>query len=136
MADVMKCWKVTEDCADAEQAVMQIGADTYMLQDATAEEIEKGALCLREWGVELLYEVMVSGAGVERPYLDRKAKAESVPFDELIFRDGECIGIYHAACAMLFDDESTHFQKKWLGEFITGPDRTHDAYDYYRLIRL
>ena len=103
------------------------------MQDATAEEIERGNECLSRWSVVREYEVLVSGYSVSHSYLDRKGEQESVPFGELIFWDGECIGICHAECVFLFADEKTHFQKKYLGEFITGPDRTRDVYDHYVL---
>ena len=58
---------------------------------------------------------------------------QSIPFEELIFSDGDCIGVYHEECVMIFADERTHERKKWLGEMITGPDRSVDIYDYYYL---
>ena len=58
-----------------------------------------------------------------------------IPFEELIFSDGECIGIYHEECVLLFGDPKTHRTPKWLGEFVTGPDSSVDVYDYYLLIQ-
>lgn len=136
MGNNRKCWKTADNADTAEQPIIHVGASTYSLQNATEEEIEKGNACLSEWSVELEYEVQVSGPGIPRAYLDTRTKSQSVSFDELIFRGGECIGIYHAELIMLFDDEGTHRQRKFIGEFITGPDRTHCAYDYYILKRI
>ena len=131
----MKCWKSVHTPPIPEENALHIGDAVYVQMDATEEEIAEGSLCLSKWHVERLYEVQVCGPDSPRGHLERRTVTESVPFEALIFSDGKCIGIYYDECTMLFDDVDTHVQKKWLGEFITGPDRTYDAYDYYYLIK-
>lgn len=131
----MKCWKITDEADAAGQAVIRVGTSTYALQDATEEEIWTGKIWQAVWCVEREYMVQVCGPDAPRGYWDRRSETERISFDELIFCGGECIGIYHNECTMLFDDENTHSQKKWLGEVITGPERSIDVYDYYNLKR-
>ena len=132
---MMKCWRPIERVNEG-QPTIQIGEDVYALQNATGEEMNAGNACLEQWRVELEYEVMVNEPSLPRPYLDWRRKPQDVPFEELIFCGGECIGVCHDGCIMLFDDPATHRREKFLGEFITGPDRTHIAYDYYYLIKI
>lgn len=128
----MTCWKNISSAA-ADETTVCVGDTIFAVQTATEKEIEAGHLCLTQWRVERLYEVMVSGHGVDRPYVDWRSEPQDVPFGELMFRDGACIGIYHAQCVMLFHDPTTHEQEKFVGEFITGPDRSRYVYDGYRL---
>lgn len=135
MADNMKCWKITDTANITEQPIIHIFSDSFALQDATDDEIKKGEICLTEWNIEREYRVQSCGPDSPNAYFDWRSEMQSIPFGELIFRSGECIGIYHEECVFLFDDEKTHRQKKWLGEWITGPDRSIDVYDYYNLKR-
>ena len=135
MSNAKKCLKVHNLSELSEKESVRIGECDFSLQYATEREITIGERALVKWRVERLYEVQVCGPSAPRGYLDKRVEILTIPFEELIFRHGECIGIYHDGCAMLFDDEKTHLREKWIGEFITGPDRTYDAYDYYRLIK-
>lgn len=128
----MTCWKNANSAA-AEEMILRIDETVYTPQAATEEEIEAGQLCLSQWRVERLYEVMVSGRGVDRPYIDWRSEPQEIPFAELIFCDGECIGICHMDCVLLFNDPATHKREHFLGEFVTGPDRSRYVYDYYCL---
>ena len=132
--DNPKCWKITDNSADG--AVITIGDNHYTQQTATDMEMVDGELCLAEWVVEREYMVQSCGPDSPRAYCDWRSEMLEIPFEELVFCDGECIGICHNECVMLFDDESTHRRKKWLGEIITGPDMGIDVYDYYNLKKL
>jgi len=129
----MTCWKNTAAATD--QPTLQVNNTVFTPQTATEAEQQAGAGVLRQWRVERRYEVMVSGRGVDHPYIDWRSEPQEVPFEELIFCDGVCIGIYHAECVLLFDDPSTHEQEHFLGEFVTGPDRSRYVYDYYCLYK-
>ena len=135
MTDNVKCWKIVATSDRGVQSLLRVGENTFSPQFADEEEKAEGLRLLTEWHVERLYEVQVCGPDAPRGYLDRRVEVQDIAFDELIFSGGKCIGIYHEECIMLFDDETTHRQEKWIGEFITGPDRTHDAYDYYYLVK-
>ena len=132
----MKCLKSANTIGHEAEAVIHIGGTAFTLQDATEDEVKVGNACLGEWQVVLEYDVQVCGPGISRPYYDKRYEVIEVGFDELIFAEGECVGIYHEEMIFLFTDESTHRQKKYLGEFIVGPDRTYDAYDHYVLKRI
>ena len=128
----MTCWKNANSAA-AESDNIRIGETLFTPQEATEQEIRIGREHLNHWRVERLYEVMVSGRGVDHPYVDWRSEPQEIAFSQLIFCDGVCIGVYHAGCVMLFGDPSTHKQQVLLGEFVTGPDRTRVVYDYYQL---
>ena len=132
----MNCWKNIDKSNAAADPILRIGEMLFTPASATEEEIREGEACIGEWTVERQYQSQVCGGSAgPTPYYERKGVTEDITLDELIFFDGECVGIYHEELIMLFGDENTHFQKKWIGEFIIGPDRTHDAYDYYVLKR-
>lgn len=132
----MKCWKNIDTFNTDDKPRLCIGEMVFAPTHATEEEIREGEARLGEWLVERQYQSQICGGSAgPTPYYERKGVPEEVSFDELIFFSGECIGIYHQELVMLFADENTHFQKKWIGEFIIGPDRTFDAYDYYVLKR-
>ncbi len=122
MADKMKCWKIIDGFKVTQQLKILIDEKAYELQTATKEEIKEGYLCQLKWRVVR--------------ECDQEKVMQSVPFDELIFCDGKCIGIYHEEIIMLFDDERTHNQKKWLGEVTISHDQSYDVYEYYSLIRI
>lgn len=132
----MKCWKNANTLPENGVQALTVGTYTLIQLDATEEEIKAGNAALSEWTVVLRYQSQVCGgsAGM-KPYYEWHDVPEEIPFEELISLDGEIVGVYHKELVMLFDDESTHFQKKFIGEFITGPDRTYCAYDDYVLKR-
>jgi len=130
----MKCWKIIDKSKVAKQQVIHVGTNTYALQATTEEEIKEGSICQNEWCVERQYEVQVCGLDTPRPYWDKRSEQQSIPFEELIFCDGECLGIYHAECIMLFDNKKTHRQEKYLGEVPLGPESSHYEYEYYCLM--
>ena len=72
-------------------------------------------------------------AGLGRVYYEMRSEFQNLSFEELIFSDGECIGVYHDELVFLFDDEKTRSQKKYLGSVPTGHDQEIDYYDYYDL---
>ena len=135
MTNMLKCWKNTDASNLCDQALLRIGESVYTLGEATKDERKKGSQKLSMWRVERQYQVQVCGPDSPRPYYEWRNEVVEIPFEELIFSDGECIGIYHEDCVLLFDDPKTHRRPKWLGEFIIGPDRTFDAYDFYLLIQ-
>lgn len=134
MTDILKCLKSIEPTLSDANSV-RIGKHFYALKDASENDIKKGTACLELWRVEYEYEVMVSGGNTSHPYIDKHRETVSTPFSELIFLNDDCIGIYHEKMAFLFDDVKTHHQKKFLGEFITGPDRSRYVYDDYYLTK-
>ena len=121
MADNMKCLKATDGTV-ADKTAINVGESTYSSQAANKEEIKEGYICRLRWRV--------------MRQCDGESEMQSIPFDELIFKNGKCIGIYHADIIMLFDDENTHEQKKWVGEVVTGHDQGYDVYETYSLIRI
>ena len=127
MENDLKCWKITDEA----DAALCIGEEAYALQDATAEEAAVGTDCLEKWYAERQYKVQVAGLG--SVYYEMRSEMQEFCFEELIFNNGECIGAYHDELVFLFDDEKTHYHKKYLGEMITGPDRSIEFYDYYYL---
>ena len=133
MTDDMKCWKVIDKSKVTDQTVIHIGTNMYALQVATKEEIKEGNICQKEWYVERQYEVQRCGLYSPRPYWEKRSEQQSILFEELIFCGGECMGIYHAECIMLFDNEKTHRQEKYLGEIPLGPESSHYLYDHYTL---
>ena len=135
MMNTAKCLKIANKPDRSTIDVILIGDCYFALQDATAKEVERGNAALEGWRVERQYQVQVCGPDSPKPYFDWRRETVTIPFDELIFLGGDCIGVCHEGCVMLFDDEKTHRQKKWIGEFVTGPDRGIDVYDYYELIK-
>lgn len=131
-----KCWKITDKSKLFNKQNLQLGSNIYTLQTATDEELGKGILCLQQWKVEYQYEVQVCDSDSVHPHYDKKIELQDITFEELIFSNDECIGIFHKECLMLFDDENTHGHKKYLGEIPISHDQSHDVYDYYTLKRL
>lgn len=127
----IKCRKIADESSIAEQMIIRIDKDAYALQNATEEEVKAGIRCLDKWYVERKYKTQVAGLG--RVYYDMKSEMQELCFEELIFKGGECIGAYHDELVFLFDNEKTHYQKKYLGEMPTGPDQAIEFYDYYYL---
>lgn len=87
----MKCWKITDESKITDQKVIRIGVNAHTLQEADEEEIEDGTYCQPRWKILL-----------QNP--EQKNKLVSISFDELIFRDKECVGVYHEGNIMLFED--------------------------------
>ena len=135
MYKTVKCYKNLALAEVGNRMVLHVGERFYLLTAATMDEIKKGNEFLAAWRVERQYRVQVCGPDSPRPYYDWRSEAVEIPFEELIFSDGECIGIYHEECVLLFGDPKTHRTPKWLGELITGPDSSVDVYDYYLLIQ-
>lgn len=131
MADNYRCWKLAQACDDNEQKVLCIGDKIYTLQDVTGKEIRLGTDCLCKWFMDRKYKTQVAGLG--RVYYEIRSEFQNLSFEELIFSDGECIGVYHDELVFLFDDEKTRSQKKYLGSVPTGHDQEIDYYDYYDL---
>lgn len=136
MKNNVKCWKNIDKIEENWQKTIHVGSNDFALKVATEEEIKKGSACLKQWIVEKRYEVLTSGLNVSTPYINWKTERVEIAFEELIFYNGECVGICHEECIMLFNDKSTHLCKKFLGEFPTGPDRTRYVYDYYELMNV
>ena len=124
----LKCLKKANE-GDTE--AMRIGENLYNLQDATEDEVEAGTLCLNKWYVERKYKTQVAGLG--SVCYEMRSERQELRFDELIFNSGICIGAYHDGLIILFDDEKTHYQEKYLGEMPTAPDQSVTFYDYYYL---
>ena len=136
MENTLQCLKALACSDDTAESAVTIGETPYSLMAATDDEIKAGERALAAWRVVREYEVMVSGdRNASGSYIAWREEPQSVSFDELIFSSGECIGIYHEGCSLLFDDISTHRREKFIGEFITGPDRSRYVYDYYVLKR-
>lgn len=133
MTNNFKCWKYTDQESTSAQ-LLTINACNYSLQNATNEEIAKGNKFLLEWYVEREYMVQSCGPNT-KAYFDWRSERVEITLSNLIFSNGECIGACYNECIMLTYDRATHRQQKWLGEFITGPDRSVSIYDYYNLKR-
>lgn len=131
MESVFKCWKPVSEGDSTDERVIKIDGAAYTLQDATEEEIENGRFCLENLCIERQYKTQVAGLG--RVYYDMRSEMPKIGFEELIFGDGKCIGVYHAELIFLIYHEKTHYQKKYLGEMITGPDRSVEFYDHFYL---
>ncbi|MBE6587560.1 MAG: hypothetical protein E7647_03995 [Ruminococcaceae bacterium] len=129
MEAIFKCWKITDESTTG----IRIGTDAYASLPAAEEEIKAGALCLEKWYVERKYKTQVCTPDHPRPYYDIKSEIRSIRFEELIFKDSQCIGVCHDGLIMLFDDEKTHYREKYLGEMPTGHDQSITFYDYYYL---
>lgn len=128
-----KCWKIADAIDTTEQKTLRIGEDTYTLLSVTGKEIRVGTDRLCKWYVERKYKTQQCGGGLERPIYPMHSEMQKISFEELIFKGGECIGIYHDELVFLFDDEKTHFQQKYLGEMKISADQGIDFYDYYYL---
>lgn len=125
------CWQIAQVSDDCEQKTLPIGEDTYTLQDAAGKQIRLGTDCLGKWYVERKYKTQVAGLG--RVYYEMRSEIQKLSFEELIFKGGACIGVYHDELVFLFDDEKTHYQKKYLGSIPISHDQEIDYYDYYYL---
>ena len=135
MYKTMKCYKNVVLAEIGNGNLLHVNGSFYLTIVATLDEIERGNEALAAWQVERLYQVQVAGAGIPTPYFDWRSEPKTVSFEELIFHNGVCIGIFHEGLVFLFDDEATHRQEKFIGEFVTGPDRTVDVYDRYQIKR-
>ena len=130
MENEYKCWKKAETDNNGEKS-LQVGEDTYTLQDATGKEIQLGLDCRNKWYVERKYKVQVAGLG--QVYYEMRSEMQEIAFEELIFNHGQCIGAYHDGLVFLFDDEKTHYRQKYLGSVPISYDQEIDYYDYYYL---
>ena len=133
MKSNLKCWRITDGSDNAEQKTIQIAEVAYTLQDASEEEIAIGTRCLDSWYLERKYKTQVCEPGRSTPYYDMKSEMQELNFEELIFSNGACIGVYHDELVFLFGDEKTHYQQKYLGEMKISYDQGIDFYDYYYL---
>ena len=133
MEKTYQCWKETDVSDGSRQKTLHIGEDTYTLQEATGKEIRLGTDRLCKWYVERKYKTQQCGGGWERPNYPMHSEIQKISFEELIFKAGQCIGIYHDELIFLFDDEKTHFRQKYLGEMKISADQGIDFYDYYYL---
>ena len=132
MATEWKCWKAVAD-VDGAEAVLRIESDIYALREATADEVCVGRRCLENWYLLRKYKTQVCSPDHPRPYYDFKDEVCEIGFGELIVREGCCIGVYHEGLVFLFEQPSTHYRQKYLGEMPTGPDQAIEFYDYYYL---
>lgn len=131
MQNDFKCWKISEALSTDEQNIIKIGKTDYSPQYADACEIKAGTRCLEKVYVERKYKTQVAGLG--SVCYEMRSERQELRFDELIFNSGICIGAYHDGLIILFDDEKTHYQEKYLGEMPTAPDQSVTFYDYYYL---
>lgn len=131
-----KCWKMIDQEAVENQTIIHIGMHAYTLQRADQTEIAEGNSCLNEWQLHRQYEVQLCGPGSAHPYYEWRWETKTIPFENLIFAHGECIGIYYDECLMLFDHSRTHLHKRYLGEIPLGPESVHEVYEYYCLKKI
>ncbi|MBQ8896681.1 MAG: hypothetical protein IJY88_07825 [Clostridia bacterium] len=101
--------------------------------DATEAEIEAGTRCLEKWYVLKKYKKQVAGLHRNVPAYIIEMEDHELSFEELIFMDGKCIGVYHDELVFLFDNKNTHHQEKYMGELPTGHDQSITFIDYYDL---
>lgn len=130
---VKKCWKLINDNYETNEKTLKISTNTFAQLIATEEEINIGEKILTIYDIEKEYKVQVCSPEHPRPYYEMRTIIETVPFEELIFDDNECIGICHEELVFLFNDIKKYNQAKYLGEMIVGPDNSISFYDYYHL---
>lgn len=126
------CWKLA-DASMSESDALKIGDKLYTRQAPTELEIDNGSYALSVLYIERKYKTQVSSPDRPRPYYDYKSEEQPIRFDELIFEDERCIGVYHEGLVFMIYDESTYCREKYLGEMPTGPDQSISFYDYYYL---
>lgn len=133
MANEYKCWQLAQEGDPGAQTVLRIAEEAYTQQEATGLQIRLGTDRLSKWCMERKYKTQQCGGDLVRPIYPLHGEMQQLAFETLIFRGGECIGVYHDGLVFLFDDEKTHYQKKYLGEMKISHDQGIDFYDYYYL---
>lgn len=128
----LTCWKLA-DASVPESDALKIGDRLYTRQAPTELEISNGSHGLEVLYIERKYKTQVCSPDRPRPYYDYKIEEQELRFEELIFEDERCIGVYHEGLVFMIYDERTYRQEKYLGEMPTGPDQSISFYDYYCL---
>lgn len=128
----LTCWKLA-DASMSESDTLKIGDRLYTRQAPTELEISNGTHGLEVLYIERKYKTQVCSPDHPRPYYDYKIEEQELRFEELIFEDERCIGVYHEGLVFMIYDERTYRQEKYLGEMPTGPDQSISFYDYYYL---
>lgn len=126
-----KCFKITERAETAD--ALHIADSVYVPQDATEEEIKVGGRCLEQWLIERKYKTQICSPDRPRPYYDMVSEILPLRFEELIFDREKCIGVCRDGLVFIFEDKSTHYREKYLGEVPTSHDQSISFYDYYYL---
>ena len=101
--------------------------------DATLQEIESGKRAIEKWYVTKKYETQKCGPQSPHPWYETVMEDHDLEFEELIFKDGKCVGAYYGEKVFIFDKKDTHFQKTHLGEMPISQDQSIEFYDYYYL---